>query len=845
MTPTNSNRFDEPTAAAAPRELPGEDDPRLLAAVQEYMTALESGRRISRHELLARHPDIADELGACIDGLAFVHSAAAKMNGSSGGSAGASADCPEVDPAKAQPLGDFRLVREIGRGGMGVVYEAVQLSLGRRVAVKVLPLASAFDPRHLQRFRNEAQAAAQLHHSNIVPVYAVGAERGVHFYAMQLIEGQSLDAVIRELRASAGRADFRDARSAAAPAAKAEAKSGGSAGPDDVTASWGLNVKPARAGRGSLSSSPATTSTNLVASSDVAETLPSLRTARRSSYFRTVARLALQAAEALEYAHSLGVVHRDIKPANLMLDVRGNLWITDFGLAQFYAESGGLTQTGDILGTLRYMSPEQAGGRAVVLDQRTDVYSLGMTIYELLTLERALPGETREQLLHEIGTVDPRPPRSIDKTIPPELETILGKATAKEPSERYASAGALAEDLRRFLRDEPILARPPSLRDKAVKWTRRHRAVAVSAVVVLFLSATGLLASTLLIAREQSKTKAALLREKDKSTEANEQRARAEQNYQQARAAVDFFTKIAKEEMDPRLADTRKQMLEAALVYYQGFLEQHRDEPKIENELTQAQAQATQILAELGAFSEFGRVRQRAELLSQKSVQKELDLPPEQVKAVEAFIAERWKEAWKAGTLDPSRTSVERQKWLTDSARATDLKVREVLSTAQVERLRQIWLQAQGPGAFNDPDLTDDILHLTDAQKEAVRKAQEAYRGAWFRYLQEREKEKEKEKENGVDVDAPKPERASPWEQDRIFRDQAVQTILAKLTPPQAKKWHDLIGEPFTGPLFMFGPGPGRGGPGGMMGGPPGPGPGGPGGPGGRGGRGGRGGDRR
>src|SRR6185436_12167856 len=154
--------------------------------------------------LLARHPDIAKELSDCLDGLAFVHSAAAKMQDASGGQS-ISHDEPDVDPARAQPLGDFRLVREIGRGGMGVVYEAVQLSLGRRVAVKVLPLASAFDPRHLQRFRNEAQAAAQLHHSNIVPVYAVGSERGVHFYAMQLIAGQSLAQVLRSVRKRAGR----------------------------------------------------------------------------------------------------------------------------------------------------------------------------------------------------------------------------------------------------------------------------------------------------------------------------------------------------------------------------------------------------------------------------------------------------------------------------------------------------------------------------------------------------------------------------------------------------------------------------------------------------------------
>src|SRR5687768_12034225 len=176
----------------------------MMAAVQEYLSAVEAGRRPDRRKLLARYPDIAAELSDCLHGLALMESAAADMVGSGAGAAGRrSAPVvapPEIEHGTGQPLGDFKLVREVGRGGMGIVYEAVQLSLGRRVAVKVLPLAGALDPRQLQRFRNEAQAAAQLHHTNIVPVHAVGCERSVHFYAMQFIEGQSLAEVIRELR---------------------------------------------------------------------------------------------------------------------------------------------------------------------------------------------------------------------------------------------------------------------------------------------------------------------------------------------------------------------------------------------------------------------------------------------------------------------------------------------------------------------------------------------------------------------------------------------------------------------------------------------------------------------
>src|SRR5215207_10069741 len=198
---------EQPETNIDPSTVPGDDDPRLLAAVREYMAALDAGGRPSRKEFLARYPDIAGELGDALDGLAFVHSAAAQMNDASGTAAepdlGGSAAGALADAAAGKPLGDFQLVREVGRGGMGVVYEAVQLSLGRRVAVKVLPMAAAFDQRHLQRFHNEAQAAAQLHHTNIVPVYAVGCERGVHFYAMQLIEGQSLADVVADIKLAA------------------------------------------------------------------------------------------------------------------------------------------------------------------------------------------------------------------------------------------------------------------------------------------------------------------------------------------------------------------------------------------------------------------------------------------------------------------------------------------------------------------------------------------------------------------------------------------------------------------------------------------------------------------
>jgi eukaryotic-like serine/threonine-protein kinase len=315
------------------------DDPRLTQAVQEYLQELESGRRPDRRQWLDRYPDLAGAINQCLDGLEFVHQAAPLASPLSGstGRVGGTAD----DPLAANPLGDFQIVREIGRGGMGVVYEAVQLSLGRHVALKVLPFAATFDAKHLQRFRQEAQAAAQLHHTNIVPVYAVGCERGIHFYAMQLIDGQSLDVVVRQLRQEAGLGplenDCADTTSLCRHVNSSLSSS------TNTTADW-----PPTRSRDTAGISSAT-------NADHAGTTQSRLSARFSTYsvgkdrerYRAIARCMAQTAEALEYAHQQGIVHRDVKPANLLIDFRGNVWIMDFGLAHFH-DAPGLTQTGDI-----------------------------------------------------------------------------------------------------------------------------------------------------------------------------------------------------------------------------------------------------------------------------------------------------------------------------------------------------------------------------------------------------------------------------------------------------------------------------------------------------------------
>jgi serine/threonine protein kinase/Flp pilus assembly protein TadD len=453
-------------APPAPSE--GRLSPRLLGVLEEYLAQLERGVPPHPDELLARHPDLAEPLQAYLASLELLHQAAVSLHGAAPPREGPDA-CPAVELGR---LGDFRIVAEVGRGGMGVVYEAVQVSLGRRVALKVLPFAAALDAKQLQRFKNEAQAVALLQHPNIVPVYAVGCERGVPYYAMQLIDGQTLAALIRELRPDG-------------PACEASA-------PAELTQPYAPGAAPGPA--------PAST----VATPRPGPAAPTDRPARDAAFFRTAARLAIQTAQALEHAHQLGMIHRDIKPGNLLVDVRGHLWVTDFGLAHCQSQAG-LTLTGDLVGTLRYMSPEQALAKRGAVDHRSDIYSLGATWYELLTAEPAFSGQDRQELLRQIAFEEPQPPRRRDRAIPAELETIVLKAMEKNPAERYATAQELADDLERFLKDEPIRARRPTPLQRARKWARRHRPVVWSAAVAFLVVALVIGASLVRLQWEEAK----------------------------------------------------------------------------------------------------------------------------------------------------------------------------------------------------------------------------------------------------------------------------------------------------------------------------------------------------
>ncbi|MFO0955953.1 MAG: serine/threonine-protein kinase [Isosphaeraceae bacterium] len=449
------------TVPSAAEAGPADRDERLGEAIEEYLALAEGGSPPDPDEFVARYPDLGDDLAEALEGLALVRGLVGRPGGQ-----GARLEA-------GRRIAGYRIVRELGRGGMGVVYEAVHVDLDRPVALKILGSHAAPDSAGRRRFLNEAKTAAGLHHTHIVPVFDVGQVGGLCYYAMQRIEGAGLDRVLKRLRHDRSTASespsgsklrgrswsglLRASQATAHrddPSAPGAMSLSASASLDELSASGGVTL------RGTPIESAAPRAAGYVPP-------------RGSAYFRWVAEVGRQAAQALGYAHARGIIHRDIKPSNLLVDRSGTTWVADFGLAR-RKEDPDLTHAGGRVGTPRYMSPEQADGRP--LDPRTDIYSLGATLYELLTLRPPFDGRTAGELARQIAEREPAPPRLADSRIPHDLETIVLKAMAKRPDDRYESAQEVAEDLMRFLRLEPVKARRISVAGRAWRLARRYPA---------------------------------------------------------------------------------------------------------------------------------------------------------------------------------------------------------------------------------------------------------------------------------------------------------------------------------------------------------------------------------
>ena len=488
---------------------------------EEFLERFRQGGRPSLAEYIARHSEHADEIRELFPMLLELEGAVP------------SSEEPTTSEDEPLPreLGDYLIVREIGRGGMGIVYEAVQQTLGRSVALKVLPCRNNQDEVALERFRREARIAAKLHHTNIVPVFDVGQEGTVSYYAMQFIQGQPFDTVVRELRCRI--APTADGGSTPRPLATvANCGSVADEGPRSATKAFSnrvLNASTIEVPQAALSPEPVDVSGEDPVASIALPVVDESNAANDyRCYFRSVAVIGSQVSQALAYAHARGVVHRDIKPSNLLLDTNGVVWVTDFGMAKIEADP--LTRTGDILGTIHYMAPERFKGQC---DERADIYALGLTIYELLTLRPAFDTTDRLRLVDLISKHDPPRPRLINAAIPRDLETIVLKAIDKDPKRRYQSAEELSDDFQCFLEDRPILTRRVGAVEHFVRWARRNpvlSGLSIAMFLILVLAAVGATITAVVLKRSSDRAIAAEISAKNSLLESE---ANAERLYQQ------------------------------------------------------------------------------------------------------------------------------------------------------------------------------------------------------------------------------------------------------------------------------------------------------------------------
>ena len=485
---------------------------------EQFLAEVRAGKNITVADYQHRYPEHAESIEALFPTLLMMEDLKPAARNRD------SADT--LLDRNVQRLGDFRILRKLGFGGMGIVYEAQQESLERPVAIKVFAPTLLSSPRLINRFKREAKAAGALHHSNIVPVLGVGEQWGIHYYIMQLIDGKGLDQILDAQRDH-------------------------------------LQVESAF---------------------------------RFRRDWNRIADIGRQLASALEYAHSRNVLHRDIKPANLLLDRDGTAWIADFGLAKLMTDDDGVTRSGQAVGTLRYMAPEQFTGK---VDQRSDIYALGLTLFEMLTWRRAFDETDHGKLVRQKTINIPPRPRSLESTIPRDMETIVMKAIAPEPQNRYQTAAALEEDLRRFLDDEPILARRISYFERLVRWSRRNRALAATSAVVLALAAA-LLGITLWSYLSVQNALRGQMAQRQKATAASTLATGALDSVFE-RFGIEPIADI-EQSGEPMLSAEAAALLENLLSYYEALAEQDSSNPDLMLKAAQAQAIIGDIHQRLGHY---------------------------------------------------------------------------------------------------------------------------------------------------------------------------------------------------------------------------------------------------
>ena len=522
-------------------ERPEESDPleELMAEVLERPV----GERAEAFRMLCRdHPDQAAELEERLEALQ------------------AMGVDPLAGPRPAFPeeLGDFRLIRRLGGGGMGVVYLAEQRSLGREVALKLIRPEHLFFPGAHERFRREVEAVARLQHPGIVPIYTVGEEEGLPFFAMERVHGCTLAEVLDDL---SGRA------------------------PETLTGADLVRAIAVRAG--------------VEPDSIGLEGTPFAR-----GWVEACLDLARQVAEALDHVHARGIVHRDVKPSNVAVTPDGRAMLLDFGLTSS-AGADRVTRSGSQLGTLQYMSPEQVRGDATI-DGRTDVYSLGVTLYELLTLQVPHDGENRVEIQERIlaGRIDSI--RARNRRVSPEAETVCFAAMDLEPGRRYASGAAFARDLENALELRPIAARPPGPLLRARRWAQRNPAASVALALGFLLVVVTPSALLVQQSRHAARLQEALTRETEARGEAEEQRGIAEEEARRFEQVRDFLVDVFRV-TDPEL--TAGETVTARDVLDQGVR-------RIETELADQPDTRAALMLVLGqAYRNLGLYDQARELI--------------------------------------------------------------------------------------------------------------------------------------------------------------------------------------------------------------------------------------